>query len=149
MIFVWSIQYTLRYIFFKLAIYFIALMHLGESCQFKRRDLGTMWRTMLLLCFNHCYCMQQHYDVTQFEYVLWRHTIHEWVVNIHYKTWIAQGRFANTIITPRNNGACVINLIAASWGRDIVSLKADLYFPKSMLFCIKYHVIFEHFCNRT
>ena len=35
--------------------------------------------------------MQQHYDVTQFEYVLWRHTMHEWVMNIHYKTWIAQG----------------------------------------------------------
>ena len=101
MTFVWLIQYTLRYIFFKLAICFIALMHLGESCQFRRRDLVTMWRTMLLLCFYHCYCMQQHYDVTQFEYVLWRHTIHEWVVNIHYNIYsFAQGRFANTILTP-------------------------------------------------
>ena len=33
--------------------------------------------------------MQQQYDVTQFEYVLWRHTMHEWVMNINYKTWIA------------------------------------------------------------
>ena len=32
-----------------------------------------------------------HYDVTQFEYVLWRHTMHEWVMNIHNQTWIAQG----------------------------------------------------------
>ena len=41
----------------------------------------------------------QHYEVTQFEYLLWRHTMHEWVMNIHYKTWSSP---------PRNNGACVL-----------------------------------------
>ena len=34
--------------------------------------------------------MRQQHDVTQFEYVLWRHTMHEWAMDIHYKTWIAQ-----------------------------------------------------------
>ena len=75
-------------------------MNLGETCHLKRRDLVTVRRTMLLLCCYHCDCMQQHYDVTQFEYVLWGHTIHEWVMNIHYKTWIAQGPFTNIILTP-------------------------------------------------
>ena len=41
-----------------------------------------------------------HYDVTQFEYVLWRHTVPGQVMNIHYQTWIAQGRFTNIILTP-------------------------------------------------
>ena len=35
-----------------------------------------------------------------FEYVLWRRTMHEWVMNIHYQAWIAQGRFINIIRTP-------------------------------------------------
>ena len=48
-----------------------------------------------------------HYDVTQFEYVLWSHTMHEWVMNIHYQTWIAQGRFTNMILTPSKQwGVC-------------------------------------------
>ena len=48
-----------------------------------------------------------HYDVTQFEYVLWRHTMHEWVMNIHYQTWIAQGRFTNIVLTPSKQwGVC-------------------------------------------
>ena len=105
--FVCLIWYTLRYIFFKFAICFIALMNLGEICHLKRRDLVTVWRTMLLLCCYHCDCMQQHNDVTQFEYVLWRHTMHKWVLNIHYKTWIAQGRFTNKILTPLKQwGVC-------------------------------------------
>ena len=98
---------NLIYFFFKFAICFIALMNLGETCHLKRRNLVTVWRTMLLLCCYHCDWMQQHYDVTQFEYVLWRHTMHEWVMNIHYKTWIAQGRFTNMILTPSKQwGVC-------------------------------------------
>ena len=32
---------------------------------------------------------------------------HEWVMNIHYKTWTAQGRFTNMILTPSNQwGVC-------------------------------------------
>ena len=51
--------------------------------------------------------MQQYYDVTQFEYVLWGHTMPEWVMNIHFKTWIAQGRFTNMILTPsKQRGVC-------------------------------------------
>ena len=107
MTFVWLIWYTLRYIIFKFAICFSALMNFGETCHLKRRNLVTVWRTMLLLCCYHCDWMQQHYDVMQFEYVLWRHTMHEWVLNIHYKTWIAQGRFTNTILTPSKQwGVC-------------------------------------------
>ena len=107
MIVVWLIWYTRRHIFFKFAICFIALMNLGETCHLKRHDLVTVWRTILLLCCYHCDCMQQHNDVTQFEYVLRRHTMHEWVMNIHYKTWIAQGRFTNMILTPSKQwGMC-------------------------------------------
>ena len=74
---------------------------------FKETWLVTVWRTMLLLCCYHCDCMLQHYDVTQFECVLWRHTMHEWVMNIHLKTWIAQGRFTNIILTPSKQwGVC-------------------------------------------
>ena len=101
MTFVWLIWYTLPYTFFEFAICFIVLMNLGETCHLKRRDLVTVWQTMLLLlCCYHCDCMQQHYDVMQFEYILWHHTMHEWVMNIHYKTWIAQGRFTKIILTP-------------------------------------------------
>ena len=50
-----------------------------------------------------------HYDVTQFEYVSWRHRMHEWVMNIHYQTWIAQGRFTNMILIPSKQwGVCDI-----------------------------------------
>ena len=96
---VWLIWYTLHDIFFKFTICFIALMNFGETCHLKRSNLVTVWRTMLLLCCYHCDCMQQHYDVTQFKYVLWCHTMHEWVMNIHYKTWIPQERFTNIILT--------------------------------------------------
>ena len=107
MTFVWLIWYTLGYIFFKFTVCFIALMNLGETCHLKRHSLVTVLPTMLLLCCYHCDCMLQHYDVTQFEYVLWHHTMHEWVMNIHYKTWIAQGRFTNIILTPSKQwGMC-------------------------------------------
>ena len=67
----------------------------------------TVWRTVLLLSGYYCDSTHQHYDVTQFEYVLWHHTMHEWVMNIHYKTWIAQGRFTNMILTPSKQwGVC-------------------------------------------
>ena len=107
MTFVWLIWYTLLYIFFTFSICFIALMNLGETCHLKRRDLVTVWRTKLLLCCYHYVCMQQHYGVTQFEYVLWRHTMHGWVMNIHYKTWIAQARFTNITLAPSKQwGVC-------------------------------------------
>ena len=109
---------------FQIAICIVVLMNRGETCYLKRRDLVTVWRTMLLLCCYHCDCMQQHYDVTQFEYVLWCHTMHEWVMNIHYKTWIAQGRFTNMILTPRYNGACVIMAIVTC---AIVVLHVDTF----------------------
>ena len=106
---VWLIWYTLPYVFFNCAICFIALMNLGETCHLQRRDLVT-WRTMLLVYCYHCNCMQQHYDVSQFQYVLWRHTMNKWVLSIHYKSWIAQGRFTNIVLTPRHNGPCVIKM---------------------------------------
>ena len=95
-------------------------MNLGETCLLKRHDLVTVWRMKLLLCCYHCDCMQQHYDVTHFEYVLWRHTMHDWVMNIHYKTWIAQGRFINIILTPSKQwGVCDnIGNHASQWRRN-------------------------------
>ena len=105
--FAWLIWYTLRYICFEFAICFIALINFGAACHLKRRDLVTVWWTRLLLCCYHCECMQQHYDVTQFECVLRHHTMHECVMNIHHQTGIAQGRFTNIILTPSKQwGLC-------------------------------------------
>ena len=88
------------YIFFKFAISSIALLSLGETCHLKRRNMVTAWQTVLLLSCYDCDSTHQHYDVTQFEYALWRRTMHEWVMNIHYQTWIAQQWFINIIRTP-------------------------------------------------
>ena len=66
------IQYTFPYVFFKFAICFIALMNLGETSLLKRRDMVTVWRTMLLLC---CYCT----IVT----ALWRHAVWIRIVTSH------------------------------------------------------------------
>ena len=72
-------------IFFKFAICSIALLNLGETCHLKGRGMVTVWCTVLLLCCYDCESTQQHYDITLLEYVLWRHTMHEWVMNIHYQ----------------------------------------------------------------
>ena len=106
---VWLIWYTctLLYIFFKIAISFIELVNLGETCHLKGHDFVIVWLTMLLLYCYHCDCMQQHYDVMQFEYLFWHHTTHEWVMNIDYQTWISQGRFTSIIHTPSKQwGVC-------------------------------------------
>ena len=67
----------------------------------------TGWRTVLSLSCYDCDSTHQHYDVTWFEYALWRRTMHEWVMNIHYQTWIAQRRFINMIGTPSKQwGVC-------------------------------------------
>ena len=98
---------TRSYIFFKFTICSIALLSLGETCHLKGRDMVTVWRTLLLLSCYECDNTQQHYDVTRFKYVVWRRTMHEWVMNIHYQTWIAQGRFINMIRTPSKQwGVC-------------------------------------------
>ena len=95
------------YIFFKFAICSIALLSLGEKWHLKGRDMVTAWRTVLLLSCYDCDSTHQHYDVTRFEYALWRRTMHEWVMNIHYQTWIAQGRFINIIRNPSKQwGVC-------------------------------------------
>ena len=72
-------------IFFKFAICSIALLNLGETCRLKGRGMVTVWCTVLLLCCYDCESTQQHYDTTLFEYILWRHTMHGWVMNIHYQ----------------------------------------------------------------
>ena len=90
-----------------MAICSIALLILGETCHLKGRDMVTVWRTVLLLSGYYCDSTHQHYHVTQFEYVLWCNTMHEWVMDIHYETWIAQGRFTNMILTPSKQwGVC-------------------------------------------
>ena len=72
-------------IFFKFVICSIALLNLGETCHLKGRGMVTVWCTVLLLCCYDSESTQQHYDITLLEYVLWRHTMHEWVMNIHYQ----------------------------------------------------------------
>ena len=76
---------TRSYIFFKFAICSIALLSLGETCHLKGCDMVTVWRTVLLLSCYDCDNAHQHYDVTRLEYVLWRRTMYEWVMNIHYQ----------------------------------------------------------------
>ena len=82
---------TRSYIFFKFAICSIALLSLDETCHLKGSDMVTVRRTLLLLSCYDCDSTRQHYDVTRFKYVLWRRTMHERVMNIHYQTWIAKG----------------------------------------------------------
>ena len=85
--------------FLKFAICSIALLSLGETCRLKVMLL-------LLSCYD-CDSTHQHYDVTRFKYVLWHRTMHEWVMNIHYQTLIAQGRFINMIRTASKQwGVC-------------------------------------------
>ena len=60
---------------------------------------------------------------TQFEYILWGHTMHEWFINIHYKTWIPQGRFTNMILTPSKQwSVCDNDLKRLKW----CHLKSDI-----------------------
>ena len=100
-------SYTRSYIFFKFAICSIALLSLGETCHLKGRDMATVWWMLLLLSCYDCDRTRKHYDVTRFKYVLWRRTMHAWVMNIHYQTWIGQGRFINMIRTPSKQwGVC-------------------------------------------
>ena len=105
---VWLIWYTLRNIFFKFAICFIALMNLGETCHLKRR---ATWKR----CGGRCCCyvvtivnacssimtsrsLNTHCDITQCMNGLWIFIT---------KTWIAQGRFTNIILTPwKQWGVC-------------------------------------------
>ena len=72
----------------KFAICCIALLNLGETCHLK--DAVAYFIIAMLI----------RYDVMRFELVLWRNTMHEWVMNIHYQTWKAQGRFINISRTP-------------------------------------------------
>ena len=74
----------------------------------------------------------QHYDVTRFEYVLWRRIIHEWVMNIHYQTWIAQGRFQNMIHTPSKQWGVCDNISTCIWmyaWNSIVEIRSTFYSP--------------------
>ena len=87
------------------------LLSLGETGHLKGRDMVTAWRTVLLLSCYDCDSTRQHYDVTRFEYALWHPTMHEWVMNIHYQTWIAQGRFINIIRTPSKQWGVCDNLL--------------------------------------
>ena len=120
--FVRWILYTFDYIFFN-SQFSLLRYKSWWNMPLKRHNVVTMSRTVLLLCCQDCYCMQQHHDLPRFDYGLWRHTMHEWVMAIHYQTGIAQGRFANIILPtnprihpnpthtphPRNNGACLIH----------------------------------------
>ena len=87
------------YMFFKFAICSIALLSLGETWHLMGRGMVTVWQTVLLLSCYDCDSTHQHYDVMWFECVLWHRTMHEWVMNIHYQTWYAQGRLINIIRT--------------------------------------------------
>ena len=91
--------------FLKFAICSIALLSFGETFHLKGRDMVTL---LLLSCYD-CNSTRQHYYVTRFKYVLWRRTMHEWVMNIHYQIHESpKGHSQTWSEPPRNNGACVI-----------------------------------------
>ena len=75
-----------------------ALNDLREICHLQRCDMVTVCRLVLLLCCYDFESAQRHYDIKRFEYVtwiLWRYTMYECVVHIHYQNWIAQCLFTN------------------------------------------------------
>ena len=47
--------------------------NLGVTCHLKRPNMVTMRLTARLLRCYDCTCTQKNYDVTLFEYLLWRH----------------------------------------------------------------------------
>ena len=51
---------TQQIFFFKLTIWSIALMNLGETCHLKGRDMVTLYRTLLLLCWNDYSALWHH-----------------------------------------------------------------------------------------
>ena len=104
-------SYSYLQIFSKFGIRFIALLSLGETCHLKGREMVTVWRAVLLLSCYDCDSTHQHYDVTRFECVLWRYTMHEWVMNIHYQNFNRPRAIHkyNPHLLERNNRACVIN----------------------------------------
>ena len=77
------------------AIGSIALLNLGETYHLKGRDM--VW---YVVCVIVATLVWLHYDITRFEHVLWCNTVHEWVMNIHYQTSIAQGLFIYISRTP-------------------------------------------------
>ena len=80
---------------FKFAICSIVLLNLGETCHLKDAVACFIIATLI------------RYDVMRFELVLWRNTMHEWVMNIRYQTWKAQGWFININRTPSKQwGMC-------------------------------------------
>ena len=103
----WLIWKKFSYIIFKFAICFITLMHFGEARHLKRPDMVTVWWTMLLLCCYKCWL----HATALWRHAFWRHTMHEWVMNSHYQTWIAQGRLTNIILTPWNQWGVYDNIL--------------------------------------
>ena len=100
----WDGYCLVNLIYFSLRIFQIRnLLHCVDkpwwNMPLRRRDMVTVWRTLLLCCY-YCDCTQQHYDLKRFEYVLWCHTMHYWVMNINCQTWIAEGRFTNFKSSP-------------------------------------------------
>ena len=111
----------------KFAICSIVLLSLGETCRLKVRDMVTVWRTLLLLSCYDWDSTHQHYDVTRFKCVLWRRTMHEWVMNNHYQMWIAQGRCINMIRTPSKQWGVFDNVYILISNDDIIKWE---HFPR-------------------
>ena len=100
------------YLFFTFAACSIALLTLGETCPLKGRDMVTVWRTLSLLRWCDCSALWRH--------VVWTRIVvshnHEWVLIIHYQTWIAHGRFIAITCTPSKQwGVCDNNTGLPRW----------------------------------
>ena len=78
-----------------LVVIFLRIRHLSHciaeswwNIPFKGTQHGNGVEDGAILSCYDCDIMHQHYDVTLFEYVLWRRAMHEWVMNIHYQNMI-------------------------------------------------------------
>ena len=149
---VWLIWYIFSYIFFNFAICFIALMNLGETCHLKRWDMVTAWWTTLLLCCYNCDCTEKHYDVTQFECVLWRHTMLEW--DYEYLICITKlespKRFTNIIPTPSKQWGVCDKLVNQIISRLMISKEKE--FPAELVICLVsniWHIVIIYNVNTS
>ena len=74
----WWIWYTFSHTFlFKFAICFVSSINLGETCNLR----GLCGNGVVIVIVLNSIMTSR-----SFGYVLWRQTMHEWIMNIHYQT---------------------------------------------------------------
>ena len=70
-----------------------------------RIKMTVVWHSFRLCNLPNC-----HFDVTRFEYLLWHHIMHEWIMNLHDEISIAPARLITWSAPLQNNGQCVMTI---------------------------------------